>query len=233
MTSWIAPRHRLDMNLWQLGTMAFVIGLSGAMSPGPVLAATIASSACRGFSAGPWIVAGHAALELALITILLAGASRWLTIAPVQRVLTIVGGLVLMITGGWSWRAALREPSASILPTTQPAPTPRSPYGERHPAVWGCWLSLSNPYWILWWATVGLALLPPVREHGWIPVAVFFTGHILADLVWYSLVAAVVVTGRSWLTPRSLRGIVLACHAAVATFGAFWAVRAAWPFVFG
>jgi len=138
-----------------------------------------------------------------------------------------------MITGGWSWRAALREPSASILPTTQPAPTPRSPYGERHPAVWGCWLSLSNPYWILWWATVGLALLPPVREHGWIPVAVFFTGHILADLVWYSLVAAVVVTGRSWLTPRSLRGIVLACHAAVATFGAFWAVRAAWPFVFG
>ena len=221
------------MNLWQLGTMAFVIGLSGAMSPGPVLAATIASSARRGFSAGPWIVAGHAALELALITILLAGASRWLTIAPVQRVLTIVGGLVLMITGGWSWRAALREPSASILPTTQPAPTPRSPYGERHPAVWGCWLSLSNPYWILWWATVGLALLPPVREHGWIPVAVFFTGHILADLVWYSLVAAVVVTGRSWLTPRSLRGIVLACHAAVATFGAFWAVRAAWPFVFG
>lgn len=37
----------------------------------------------------------------------------------------------------------------------------------------------------------------------------FFTGHILADFVWYSLVAFLVVSGKRLLTDRVYRGLVI------------------------
>jgi hypothetical protein len=39
-------------------------------------------------------------------------------------------------------------------------------------------------------------------------VIFFFSGHILADFLWLSLLAAALVSGKRWLTDRDLQGIV-------------------------
>jgi len=61
------------INLLTIFASSFVIALSGALMPGPLLTATISESSQRGFVAGPLMIAGHAILELTLVIALLAG----------------------------------------------------------------------------------------------------------------------------------------------------------------
>lgn len=59
--------------LFTIFASSFIIALSGALMPGPLLTATISESSERGFIAGPMMIAGHAILELGLVIALLAG----------------------------------------------------------------------------------------------------------------------------------------------------------------
>ncbi|MFO7849717.1 MAG: LysE family transporter, partial [Spirochaetia bacterium] len=62
--------------MYQLPTLfisSFLIALSGAMMPGPLLTATIGESVKRGAKAGPLIMSGHALLEGALVIALMFG----------------------------------------------------------------------------------------------------------------------------------------------------------------
>ncbi len=52
---------------------SFVIGLSGAMAPGPLLTITIAESIKRGPWVGPLIVLGHGVLELTMVIAIISG----------------------------------------------------------------------------------------------------------------------------------------------------------------
>jgi threonine/homoserine/homoserine lactone efflux protein len=81
------------MEITFLFTTAFIVGLSGAMMPGPLLTADIYSSAERGFWAGPLLVLGHGLLELALIMALLAGAASFLVRPAVATVIALAGGI--------------------------------------------------------------------------------------------------------------------------------------------
>ena len=72
-------------------------------------------------------------------------------------------------------------------------------------------VSLSNPYWTLWWATLGLGFLAQAEKLGIAGVLLFFSGHILADFLWYAIVSFVVSTGKKWLTPKIYRGIIIFC----------------------
>ena len=77
----------------------------------------------------------------------------------------------------------------------------------------GVLMSLANPYWYLWWATIGLVFILSAAEFGWLGVAVFFLGHILGDFVWYSFVSAIVAKGRSAWSGTFYRGLFGFCAA--------------------
>jgi len=49
--------------------------------------------------------------------------------------------------------------------------------------------SLSNPYWVIVVATIGLGYLVSSLRFGIAGVALFFLGHISADLAWYSIIS--------------------------------------------
>lgn len=142
------------MEVGGLFISAFVVGLTGAMTPGPLLTVTIAESAQRGFRAGPLIVLGHAVLELMLILALLAGLSLYLARASVTRVVSIIGGLFLLYMGT-TILLDLRSGKLSLKQTD----TSAAPGIKLHPVAAGFLISLSNPYWIIWWASIGLTYL--------------------------------------------------------------------------
>ncbi len=74
-------------------------------------------------------------------------------------------------------------------------------------------VSLSNPFWSLWWVTVGLYYLTRSQDLGLglLGIAAFYLGHILADYVWYGVVSLALVSGRRILTNTFYKGLILVC----------------------
>jgi threonine/homoserine/homoserine lactone efflux protein len=192
---------------------SFVIALSGALMPGPLLTATISESSQRGFIAGPLLIAGHGLLELFLVTILILGLAPFFQLPAVFVVSAIAGSAILL----WMAGGMLRS-----LPGLSLNVAPRQ--GRlNHPVFSGIVMSVSNPYWIIWWATIGIGYILYSRQFGMWGLVFFFTGHILADLVWYSSVAAVVAGGRRFLTDRLYRGLIAICSVFLIAFAGYFA----------
>jgi threonine/homoserine/homoserine lactone efflux protein len=85
----------------------------------------------------------------------------------------------------------------------------------------GVIVSVSNPYWVIWWASIGTAYISESLDAGGLGVTSFFTAHILSDLVWLSLVAFVLATGRRLMSQRVYQSILVLC-------GLFLLMLAAW-----
>lgn len=194
------------MDITALFITAFLVGLSGAMMPGPLLTVTIAESARRGFKAGPLIVLGHAILELALIIALLAGLSLYLQKPVVTTVISVAGGAFLLFMGFNMIKDVLQ---GRVMLENSKNDTGKGI--NMHPIMAGILVSVSNPFWSVWWATIGLTYLTMALKSGPIGITSFFSGHIMADLLWYSLIAAAIAGGRRFLKQQVYQTIIMLC----------------------
>ena len=87
------------MNLFLLFGSAFVVALSGALMPGPLLAVTLGHSPRFGWTFGPLAILGHAMLELGLISLVFLGAGPVLKSHGVQAAVGLAGGVILVWMG--------------------------------------------------------------------------------------------------------------------------------------
>ncbi len=197
---------------------AFVVGLSGAMAPGPVLTVTISETLKRGFKAGPLIVFGHAMLETILLVLIAVGLGPLFQHPVTTTVAMWAGGMVLLWMGGRMLMANRRMTEDALK-----AQAADSAYG---PIVAGIVLSVSNPCWIIWWVTVGMGFVTQSLQFGVIGLLCFYCGHILADLAWYSLVSFSVATGRRLCPPRVYRCVFVLCGIALVWLGGLFIARA-------
>jgi threonine/homoserine/homoserine lactone efflux protein len=180
---------------------SFLLALSGAVMPGPLLTVTISESTRRGFLVGPAMIFGHGLLELALVVALLAGLAPVLQRDDVFVAISLLGGSVLL----WMAVGMLRGVPGLTLKTTA---------DERRRGnlvLTGIALSAANPYWLLWWATIGLGYIAHAMKFGAIGVVAFFCGHILADLLWYSLVSGGVAKGKRFFGDVFYRRLIGGC----------------------
>ena len=198
---------------------SMLIAYSGALLPGPMLAVVVAESPRQGARAGPLVVLGHALLELALLGLLLLGLGPLLAREGVQAALSLLGGAMLVLTAAGMLLTVARG-------TAQLEWGSEGGRASGRAVIGGVVSSLSNPYWSIWWATIGLSLLTKAYAIGTAALVAFYLGHILGDLTWYSAVSGVIAAGRRWITPARYRAmlIVAAC---------FLLVLAAWFLVSG
>jgi threonine/homoserine/homoserine lactone efflux protein len=204
---------------------SFIIGLSGALMPGPLLAVTIRHTTRQGFVAAPLLVLGHAILEAGLLCLLVFGLSEWLKGDVAITVIALLGAAMLLRMAVGMAKEA-RTLRLAVDGGSGTARGDEPPAGEREwgsrgwlrPVVDGVVSSASNPYWSLWWATIGLGYMVLSRGQGWVGLAAFYTGHILSDAAWYLFVGTAVAAGRGWFTDRVYRGVVGACAAFLAFF---------------
>jgi threonine/homoserine/homoserine lactone efflux protein len=193
---------------------SFVIALSGAMMPGPLLTATISESSRRGFITGPLLIAGHGILEMGLVFSLLVGLAPFLQQKAIF-IATAFGGSAILL---WMAFGMFRS-----LPSLRLSWDEGGAEKSKGLVFSGILLSLANPYWIIWWATIGLGYILYSWQFGLWGVAFFFAGHILADLAWYAAVAAAVTRGRHFLTDRLYRGLITGCAAFLVFFACYFA----------
>ncbi len=195
---------------------SFVIGFSGAVMPGPVLTATVSEVMKRGFIAGPLIVFGHGVLEIGVLLLFVTGLGDWLALPLTRSILGYVGGALLTGMGThmiWTARRAAEQ----ALQKTQTAPAPL-----HGPVLAGIVTTLSNPYFYVWWGTIGLGYAAFALDHGRIGLVAFYSGHILSDLAWYAFVAFGVATGRRVCSPPLYRAVLRICGLALFGLGVWF-----------
>lgn len=196
-------------NLVVIFTQAFVVGLSGALMPGPLLTYNIQLSYKKGFWTGPLLVLGHALLEAVLILGLLGGLGSFLQLNATRIALGILGGLMLLWMGADLIRTKSKHGTAANVEAA--ASGEMGAVTNLPPVLAGIVISATNPYFLLWWAVLGLAMITQAYTWGWFGVATFYFGHIFADLGWYSLISVVIVKGKRFISDRIYRWLLFIC----------------------
>jgi threonine/homoserine/homoserine lactone efflux protein len=211
-------KERNFMEWWLLAGVpvtSFIVALSGALMPGPLLTVTVGEAARRGFWAGPLIILGHALLEAALVLLLLAGVGVWLHRPAILGAVGLLGAGLL----GWMGLGLLKASRTSRLDFAPQA------HAGLHPVLAGVLMSGANPYFLIWWLTIGLGYVIFSSKYGLLGVALFYLGHIAADFAWYSLVAGAVAQGRRFLTDSRYRGFLAGCGLFLFGFGGYFGVQ--------
>jgi threonine/homoserine/homoserine lactone efflux protein len=194
---------------------SFFIALSGALMPGPLLSATISESTRRGAVTGPLLILGHGILEIALLVAILFGLAPFLERDIVFVVIDFFGGGFLIYMGVGMLRSV---PHLSLSFDADSE-------GDGKPLVLhGALLSLANPYWIVWWATIGLGYVLISRQSGLPGIILFFSGHILADLLWYTGVSTVIAKGKRFIGDKIYRGLIIGCGVMIIGFAGYFVV---------
>ncbi|HHN46004.1 MAG TPA: hypothetical protein ENN09_01060, partial [Planctomycetes bacterium] len=144
-----------------LALTSFMLGLSGAIVPGPLMLAVFNRATRGGILSGLLLTAGHGALEVAfaLAALFAAAALGWDVRNPHPAAIGAVGmagGLVLAGFGIITARAAYTTTHQSSEESLSP---PNGYAAGASDAMAGALLSVVNPHWLTWWLTVGIAFL--------------------------------------------------------------------------
>lgn len=204
------------LTLYTLFFTSFIIALSGAMMPGPLLTVTIANSAKKGFWEGPLLVLGHGILEFILVITLVFGLSQLFKSDVFLIIVSVAGGGMLIYMGYDMIK------NAKKLSLTSNSQREKGSILDKSSILTGILVSAANPYWTLWWATIGLGYLLSALKYGMLGVIAFFTGHILADLVWYAFVSFGISRGKSLMKDKTYQFIIKGCGLFLIFFGGYF-----------
>ncbi len=199
------------MTLLAFYGLVVTISLSGVMAPGPITALTLVRGR-KDPLAGFWINIGHAAAETPLIIALLVGLQPLLESETVYRGVSVAGGLVMLWMGG---RLLRKSPGKG--PVGGPGRVHRGPIYE------GMVMTAFNPYWFLWWLTIGAGLISRARAFGTPYVFLFMIVlHLLCDLSWGTFLSFAAYQGSNVFRPGTWRRIEKGCGLVLILFEAFF-----------
>ncbi|MDP3563767.1 MAG: LysE family transporter, partial [Methanoregula sp.] len=143
--------------------LGLVIGLTGALAPGPTLVATINGSIAGDWKIGPKVTLGHMIAESVIFLLIVLGLA---TLAlPYTTTIALIGGIALIVFGALtilgSRGATLNGPVTGTV---------------SNPYLAGLVTSAANPYFWIWWLTIGSAMVIAGLAGGIFLAAVFMVG---------------------------------------------------------
>ena len=188
--------------------MVIAISASGVMSPGPLFSANIIYGIREGKIAGLKIAIGHTIVEFPLIVFLGAGIITSNIIPEFRVLIAIIGAVGLFGFAGLLIRTIFQKKNQRNLKPT------------RGPILAGIFLSALNPFFIIWWLTVGFKLITESIElWGFFGIVVLFLVHIWMDYVWLYVVAFFASKTSNLLSNRNYKIIIIALAIVLIYFG--------------
>jgi threonine/homoserine/homoserine lactone efflux protein len=159
------------------------ISLSGVMAPGPITAVTIGKGSASPH-AGAKIAIGHGMVEFPLMIALYFGFGRLISYWPVKAGIGVIGGVFLCWMGVGMLKSIRQAVTAS--------------HDARSATSAGILLTLGNPYFLIWWVSVGAFLILRAVEFGIWGFVLFAFVHWMCDFVWLYFLSALIHKGRSF-----------------------------------
>jgi len=181
------------------------------MMPGPVFAAALVKGRENRF-AGSLISAGHGIVEFPLIATIALGMSWFITSPAFRITVGVIGGMVLLYMGILAVRSTLKKGETDEMVDEFPYP----------PVLLGIITTATNPYFLIWWATAGAALIMMAMSFGLIVLVIFAVVHWSCDFLWYTFLSfsAEKISGY----PKASGYIMLASGGIMAVFGVWFVV---------
>ncbi len=193
---------------------SFGVGLSGALVPGPMFTVTVSDSVKKGFIAGPRVVLGHIMAEILMMIVILAGLGQILGSQTAAFIIGIFGGIVLIFMG---YNTSRSNTTLSNIKTEE---NEIQKYGS---FLKGVITSISNPYFFIWWGTIGLAFMfKGLALAGIIGLLAFSIGHWLADLSWFSIISFASSRGSKFMNDKTYKAVMVICGAFLVLLGIYF-----------
>ena len=191
-----------------------LISLSGVLLPGPLFAVTMEKAAKRK-TAGLLIAVGHGIVEFPLMFFIYFWLSQFVIPDVVPIAVGVVGGLLMMYMGVNTFRNRRKNVKEYEVP-------------RQESLLAGIWTTAVNPGFILWWITIGTALIMNAQIFGLLGFSVFTVVHWLCDFLWYSVVAFLIFKSRRFWNEKVRTAIFVFCFAIFVGFGAWFFSSALW-----
>jgi len=188
-----------------------LVTASGVLAPGPLFFATISHGARSGAKSGLVFSIAHTLIEFTLVMLLAFGLLTVGNEPTVKLIIGVAGGVVLLVFGAMQIRDSMASKSGE---------TKSVRVKTRRLLLMGLAYTGLNPFFIVWWLTVGANLILLALEFASLPGVVFmYVCHVWMDYVWLTSVAYFSKRGAKFVGHKWYRVIVALLGGVLIYFG--------------
>jgi threonine/homoserine/homoserine lactone efflux protein len=194
-------------SILEFAITVITISVSGVMSPGPLFAANVAYGVKGGWKTGIKIAYGHTIVELPLVILLGVGAISLASLPQFREYISVIGAISLFAFAGIQIRGVIQKTSSG--------------YSSKHgPFFIGIFLSALNPFFLIWWFTIGFKLISDALIlYSSTGIAIMFALHIWMDYTWLGGVGFLSSRGKKILTTKNYSIFIIVISGVLVYFG--------------
>jgi threonine/homoserine/homoserine lactone efflux protein len=190
------------MDLVSFVITVIVVTASGALAPGPLFFGLLMHGSKEGARSGFSCAIGHMLVELPLVFALSLGLLAAASQPTIKYVIGLVGGLGLIGFGAVQiYDTVKSKPEFGSAPANVPGSS----------LVLGLALTGLNPYFILWWLTIGSVLIVQALAFAaMIGVLIMYASHVWMDYAYLTAIAHLGKRGRRLIGSRYYKLVLIA-----------------------
>jgi len=196
------------IQIFEFAIIVIVISASGVMAPGPLFMANVSYGLREGTKSGVKMAVGHTIVEFPLVILLGIGVFSLESFPEFRIIISIVGAITLFVFASVQIKNVLQN-NKDI--------TSISKHG---PLFTGIALSALNPFFIIWWLTIGFKLISDAMLiWAFSGILIVFFLHIWMDYVWLGGISFLASKSSQILSNRNYKRIMIGLSLLLVYFG--------------
>jgi len=198
-------------------SIVIILTASGALAPGPLFFLTISHGIKTGTKSGITFSIAHSIIEFTLVMLLALGLLSVANEPAIKLIVGITGGTALIVFGTMQIRGSMHESKEKDSGSAV----------TRNLFLIGLALTGLNPYFIVWWLTIGANLILLSLEFAGLGgVILMYISHVWVDYVWLTLVAGFAKKGAKILRLKWYRILITIFGVVLIYFGLSFLINA-------
>ena len=192
------------MDLLTFVITVIVVTASGALAPGPLFFGLLIHGSKEGARAGFSCAIGHTLVEFPLVLALSLGLLAAASEPTIKGVIGLVGGVGLVGFGALQIYSTIKnKPEFGEVPKNRSVPASS--------LMLGLALTGLNPYFILWWLTIGSVLIVQALAFAAIVgVLIMYISHVWMDYAYLTAIAHLGKRGKGLIGSRYYKLVLVA-----------------------
>jgi threonine/homoserine/homoserine lactone efflux protein len=196
------------VQFFEFAILVIVVSASGVMAPGPLFAANVAYGLKEGTRSGIKMAMGHTIVELPLVILLGIGVFSLESFPEFRTIISIFGAITLFVFAAMQIKTIIRKKESIQFNSKQ------------GPLITGILLSALNPFFIIWWLTIGFKLISDAMlMWAFAGILIVFVLHIWMDFAWLGIVSFLSSKSTRILSNRNYKVLMMGLSIMLIYFG--------------